>query len=87
MKNFSRGSKNWILVKSILDMARQMGIHTLIEGVETKEHSQLLMELGCEKLQGFYFNRPNSLDYVIHRYQTGTGLTFENMSTVRLDDR
>lgn len=77
MRNFSRGSKNFIIVSDIIDMARQMGITTLIEGVENWEQYGILKRLGCEKIQGFLFNRPNSLDYIIDRAISGKGLTFE----------
>ena len=77
MKNFSPDSRNMIIVESIIEMVKKMGIHTLIEGIETEEHYQLLRELGCEKMQGYLFNKPNPLDYIINRYQTNTGLPFE----------
>lgn len=78
MKNFAPGSKNVIIVSDIIDIAKRMGITTLIEGVETEEQYQFLQESGCEKLQGRLFNRPNTLDYIIDRAITHTGLTFEN---------
>lgn len=39
-------------------MAKSLGIHTLAEGVETREQLEFLREVGCEKIQGFYFSRP-----------------------------
>lgn len=77
MKNFSETSKNVIIVSKIIDLARQMGITTLVEGVETQEHYQILQRLGAEKLQGFLFNKPNPLEYIMDRNRSGTGLTFE----------
>ena len=62
MKNFSISGKNYIIISDIIDMARRMGITTLIEGVESWEHFQILQSLGCEKIQGYLFNRPNSFD-------------------------
>lgn len=78
MRNFSSTGKNIIIVSDILDMARKMGITTLIEGVETKEHLRLLRELGCEKLQGFYFDRPQSLEATMKRSASEDGLRLEN---------
>ena len=77
MRNFSSTGKNIIIVSDILDMARKMGIATLIEGVETPEHVRLLRELGCEKLQGFYFDRPQPLEVVLKRAQSEDGLGLE----------
>lgn len=77
MENFSDSSKNRIIVTDIIDMAKKMGITTLVEGVETMEQYRILKKLSCEKVQGYLFNRPNPLDYVIQRAQSGAGLTFE----------
>lgn len=77
MKNFTEKGRNAIIVSNVIDMARQMGITTLVEGVETEEHYQILRRLGAEKLQGFLFNRPNPLNYIMERSRAGTGLTFE----------
>ena len=78
MKNFSISGKNYIIISDIIDMARRMGITTLIEGVESWEHFQILQSLGCEKIQGYLFNRPNSFDYIVDRALHKTGLTFED---------
>ncbi len=78
MKNFSVCGKNYIIISDILDMARRMGITTLIEGVETWEHYQALHSLGCEKIQGYLFNRPNAFAYIANRALAKTGLTFED---------
>ena len=45
MKNFSETGKNVIIVSKIIDLARQMGITTLVEGVETEKHYQILQRL------------------------------------------
>ena len=77
MKNFSVDSKNHIIISDIIHMTKCMGITTLIEGIETDEHYQILEKLGCDKMQGFLFNRPNPLDYITKRALSKTGLTFE----------
>ncbi|MBQ9412008.1 MAG: EAL domain-containing protein [Oscillospiraceae bacterium] len=78
MRNFVAGERNRIIVSDIVDMARRMGISTLIEGVETREQFFLLRQMGCERLQGFLFNRPRPQSYIIRRATSGTGLHFEN---------
>jgi hypothetical protein len=39
-------------------MAKEIGIKTLAEGVETQEQIDFLKEIGCSRMQGFYFGRP-----------------------------
>lgn len=46
------------VIASVIDMAQKLGIHTVAEGVETKENVFLLWELGCETVQGYYFAKP-----------------------------
>ncbi|CAN7197143.1 bifunctional diguanylate cyclase/phosphodiesterase [Neorhizobium sp. LjRoot104] len=50
------------LVRSIIDIARSLGVETVAEGVETMQHASLLRELGCDLLQGYAFARPLSFN-------------------------
>lgn len=46
------------IITSIVSMAKRLGIHTLAEGVETQEHLDFLKEIGCERIQGYYYSAP-----------------------------
>lgn len=46
------------LVKTIIAMAENLGIHVICEGAETEEQCQLLAEFGCQMIQGFHLARP-----------------------------
>nr|MCR5785292.1 GGDEF domain-containing phosphodiesterase [Eubacterium sp.] len=46
------------IITGMVLMAKNLGIHTLMEGVETEEQVEFLRELGCEFVQGYYFGRP-----------------------------
>jgi diguanylate cyclase (GGDEF)-like protein/PAS domain S-box-containing protein len=50
------------LVRSIIEIARSLGIETVAEGVETLDHAVWLRDLGCDLLQGYAFARPLSFD-------------------------
>ena len=56
---------NRIIMESITEMCRRMGIHTLAEGIETEEQYQFLRGIGCEMVQGFLFFRPEPLEKII----------------------
>jgi EAL domain-containing protein (putative c-di-GMP-specific phosphodiesterase class I) len=45
------------IVKSIVDLARNMGLTTVAEGVENETVADLLIALGVDSLQGYYFSR------------------------------
>lgn len=46
------------VIQSVIQMAKKLGIHTVAEGVETKEHIDLLREIGCDMVQGYYYSKP-----------------------------
>ena len=46
------------IVTSVVRMAKEIGIQTLAEGVETEEQYEFLKRIGCEKIQGYYFGKP-----------------------------
>lgn len=47
-----------IVVKSVLALAKALKVHTVAEGVETREQLEFLRENGCDTIQGYYFSRP-----------------------------
>ena len=56
LKDFNQRSRE--IVKSIVDMSKRIGVHTLAEGVETLEQFMFLKSIGCEKAQGYFFGKP-----------------------------
>ncbi len=46
------------IVKTIVDLCRNLNLVCIVEGVETVEHVLILRGLGCRTMQGFYFSRP-----------------------------
>jgi len=46
------------IVLAVLDLARNLGLEAVAEGVETEETLTVLAELGCEICQGYLFSRP-----------------------------
>lgn len=52
------------ILSSNLSMAKQMGMQSLCEGVETPEQLEYLRRIGFEKAQGYFFGKPMSLDNI-----------------------
>jgi EAL domain-containing protein (putative c-di-GMP-specific phosphodiesterase class I) len=46
------------IVRTIIDLAHGLGIDATAEGIESERQAQVLIELGCDKGQGFRFGRP-----------------------------
>ena len=65
LRSFETNPKSAIVIRSIVNMAKELGMHTLAEGVETQEQYEFLREIGCEKLQGYLFSPPMPLDKAI----------------------
>ena len=65
------GGLNRRIITALAGVARESGIHTLVEGMETEEQRQFLKEAGIELAQGYLFHRPEPLDSFLYRLHTG----------------
>lgn len=70
------------IVRSVVRMAKEIGVQTLAEGVETREQYLFLREIGCEKIQGYYFGKPMdklSFDrYCVEQHRVKEPLRWKN---------
>ena len=56
--NIVDNEKSKLILKHTIAMLKELGMEIVIEGVETKEQVDVLRELGCDTVQGFFFGRP-----------------------------
>jgi len=56
--NMNSSADKEVVVRSTIDLARNLGKQVVAEGVETAEVLQRLEELGCHLVQGYYVSRP-----------------------------
>ena len=49
-----------VIVSSIIDMAKGLNLDVIAEGVEEKNQVDLLKEIGCKQIQGFYYGKSYS---------------------------
>ena len=47
-----------VIVQGVIALARAFGLHTVAEGIETEEHYQVLLDMGCDIGQGYAIARP-----------------------------
>lgn len=52
----------YLVMESIADIARKLGMESIAEGIETIEQADAVMRAGCTTGQGYYFGRPHSAD-------------------------
>jgi len=60
----SESKKDKAIIKSIIQIAKNLGIKVLAEGVETEEQFNYLKKKKCDEIQGYYFYKPMPLDEI-----------------------
>ena len=45
-------------VKTVIDLCRNLKFDCVVEGVETAEQAEIIGELGCSTMQGYFFAKP-----------------------------
>ena len=51
-----------IVLKNIIQMAKELDIEVITEGVERQDQIEFLQNVGCDLVQGFYYDKPLSLE-------------------------
>lgn len=54
--------KNKTVLKHTLEMLKDLDVETVMEGVETEEQVEILKELGCETIQGYFYGHPEPME-------------------------
>ena len=75
LSNFNEVSRT--IISSMVRMAKSLGLKTLAEGVETKEQMEFLKSIGCEKVQGYYYGKPQPLKASMEHMET-SGIVIED---------
>lgn len=78
MQLLDKGGNGKIILTELVKMATALGVDMICEGVETAEQVEFLQEIGCSKLQGYYYEKPLSQKDVFQRYEKGMRIGFEN---------
>jgi EAL domain-containing protein (putative c-di-GMP-specific phosphodiesterase class I) len=52
------GSDDAAIVGSTINLSRQLGLSVIAEGIENRATADLLVSMGCEEGQGYFFGRP-----------------------------
>jgi len=78
MQHLDEGESGKIILTEMMKMATALGLDTVCEGVETKEQMEFLQEIGCSKLQGYYYCKPIPLEAIRERYRTGIQIGYED---------
>ncbi|WP_346914045.1 EAL domain-containing protein [uncultured Roseibium sp.] len=75
--NIGENSAGYGIVKSLLNLSRDMNIGCIIEGVETEEELAIIRSLGGEMVQGYYYSKPIPGDAVLDYLASLDGISEE----------
>ena len=78
MRRLDEGESGKIILREMMKMAISLGVDTICEGVETEEQVRFLQEIGCSKLQGYYFMKPAPPDQILEKYKINNQDGFED---------
>jgi EAL domain-containing protein (putative c-di-GMP-specific phosphodiesterase class I) len=62
IRNIGKSHKDNAIIKGIIDLAHNLELKVLAEGVEEEPQLSFLRRTACDEIQGFYFSRPISAD-------------------------
>ncbi|WP_029231719.1 bifunctional diguanylate cyclase/phosphodiesterase [Butyrivibrio sp. VCB2006] len=82
LRTFETNKKTQVILATIVNMAKELDMHTLAEGVETQEQYEFLRRIGCEKMQGYLFGKPKPLDEFVRP----DDFSFDNCEDIAYQD-
>lgn len=76
VKDVATNNDSKAIVANIIDLAKELEVIVLAEGVETKEQLAFLVEKGCDMIQGYYFSPAVHTDVFTELLKNDTRLSF-----------
>ncbi|MCE0495646.1 sensor domain-containing protein [Vibrio salinus] len=68
VRDLNENQDDAVIVRTIIQMAKNLGLKTIAEGIESKEILELLKLYRCDEAQGYYISKPMSgeafIDYI-----------------------
>lgn len=58
IRDMEKSEVNKNIVETVINLAHNLNLEVVAEGVETQEQVTLLAEMGCDTLQGYFFSKP-----------------------------
>ena len=62
VRRMQQEPKNRRIIEMVVEIAELLGTPVIAEGVENEDQYQILKEIGCDVIQGYYFSRPLPAD-------------------------
>ena len=78
IQQYGKQESSEVILSEILKMILGLRTDALCEGVETEAQLEFLREIGCPKVQGYFFTEPVSETEIVRRYESGFRFEMEN---------
>ena len=78
MRKLNEGDNSKIILTQLIRMTNSLGVDTICEGVERLDQVTFLKEIGCSKLQGFYYSKPMPAEEALTETPSGIPLHYED---------
>ncbi len=60
VRDMDKDPNDRAIVNAIVQLAKNLGLSTIAEGVEKEKHLRMLLEMGCDMAQGYFLSKPLS---------------------------
>ena len=81
LRNLSNDADDAVIVRSTIEMAHQLGLSVVAEGVEDAHALELLGRWGCDAAQGYYMSRPLTSERLGTWLRNRVGITQKTRTT------
>ncbi len=61
-------SKDFAIIKNVVNLSRDIGLSTIVEGIEVQEQRDMLVEMGCIYGQGYLFSKPKDIQAIFEEF-------------------
>lgn len=77
LNSLNENPKTRTILAHTIRMIKALNLSALMEGVEMEDHLEFVREVGCNKLQGYYFSKPQSFEVLFEQIKNNI-LLLEN---------
>jgi diguanylate cyclase (GGDEF)-like protein/PAS domain S-box-containing protein len=63
VQNMLENEVDMSIIGTIINLAKNLKLSLVAEGVETKDHADALLAMGCDQFQGYYFSKAQTAKY------------------------
>lgn len=56
------------IARTVVTLGHSLGLNVIAEGVETEQQRDILLEMGCDAFQGYFYGRPMDIDQLMQAF-------------------